>query len=234
MWIPGGEFSMGAADPPDMDMVGMRATTDSRPIHRVYVDGFFMDKTDVTNARFAEFVKATGYVTIAEKTPTQAEFPGAPPENLVAGGVVFSPPNHEVPLDDHFQWWKSVIFANPAASKWPGIVPTLAVEVYPVVQVAALTRKLTRNGLTSVCPQRPSGNSPRAAGSRENHTFGEKNSSPTENGWRTPIKDIFPIRIPARMVSLAPRQWANSRPMGTGFMDITGNVRQWDRRLVSP
>lgn len=59
VWIPGGEFSMGAADPPDTDMVGMSATTDSRPIHRVYVDGFFMDKTDVTNAQFAEFVKAT-------------------------------------------------------------------------------------------------------------------------------------------------------------------------------
>ena len=50
VWIPGGEFSMGAQDPPEMNMVGMQATTDSRPIHRVYVDGFFMDKTDVTNA----------------------------------------------------------------------------------------------------------------------------------------------------------------------------------------
>src|SRR5437016_13490461 len=44
VWIPGGEFSMGANDPPDMDDVGMRATTDARPIHRVYVDGFYMDK----------------------------------------------------------------------------------------------------------------------------------------------------------------------------------------------
>jgi formylglycine-generating enzyme required for sulfatase activity len=55
VWIPGGEFSMGAQDPPDMDMVGMQATSDSRPIHRVYVDGFFMDKTDVTNGQFREF-----------------------------------------------------------------------------------------------------------------------------------------------------------------------------------
>ena len=49
-WVPGGEFSMGANDPPDMDEVGMKATIDARPIHRVYVDGFYMDKTDVTNA----------------------------------------------------------------------------------------------------------------------------------------------------------------------------------------
>jgi formylglycine-generating enzyme required for sulfatase activity len=102
VWIPGGEFSMGAQDPPDMDMVGMQATRDSRPIHRVYVDGFFMDKTEVTNAQFREFVKAIGYVTIAERTPRAEDFPGAPPENLVAGSVVFSPPNHPVPLNDHF------------------------------------------------------------------------------------------------------------------------------------
>ncbi|MGB9508902.1 MAG: SUMF1/EgtB/PvdO family nonheme iron enzyme, partial [Candidatus Acidiferrum sp.] len=84
VWIPGGEFSMGAQDAPDMNMIGMQATRDSRPIHRVYVDGFFMDKTDVTNAQFAAFVKATGYVTVAEKTPAAEDFPGAPPENLYA------------------------------------------------------------------------------------------------------------------------------------------------------
>jgi sulfatase modifying factor 1 len=82
-WIPGGEYSMGAQDPPAMDQVGMQATIDSRPIHRVYVDGFWMDKTDVTNGEFAEFVKATGYVTVAERKPRAEDFPGAPPENLV-------------------------------------------------------------------------------------------------------------------------------------------------------
>jgi formylglycine-generating enzyme required for sulfatase activity len=111
-WIPGGEFSMGAADPPGMDEVGMSATRDSRPVHRAYVDGFLMDRTDVTNAQFATFVKATGYVTVAERTPRAADFPGAPPQNLVAGAVVFSPPDHPVPLDDHFRWWTYVRGAN--------------------------------------------------------------------------------------------------------------------------
>src|SRR5215212_9667537 len=73
-WIPGGEFSMGANDPPDMDEVGMKATADARPIHRVYVDGFYMERTDVTNAQFAAFVKATGYVTVAERTPRAEDF----------------------------------------------------------------------------------------------------------------------------------------------------------------
>jgi sulfatase modifying factor 1 len=114
VWIPGGEFSMGAADPrgADDNDVGMHATDDSRPIHRVYVDGFWMDKTEVTNAQFAAFVKATGYVTIADKQPRAEDFPGAPPENLVAGSVIFAPPDHPVPLDNHFQWWAYVKGAN--------------------------------------------------------------------------------------------------------------------------
>jgi len=105
VWIPGGEFSMGAKGPPDLDEVGMKATRDARPIHRVYVDGFYMDRTDVTNKEFDSFVKATGYVTVAERKPRGEEFPGAPPQNLVAGSVVFSPPDHAVLLDNQFQWW---------------------------------------------------------------------------------------------------------------------------------
>jgi formylglycine-generating enzyme len=110
VWIPGGEFSMGAVDPlgQDANVVGMQATEDSRPIHRVRVHGYWIDKTEVTNRQFAEFVKATGYVTVAERTPRSEDFPGAPPENLVAGSVVFSPPDHEVPLDTHFRWWSYV------------------------------------------------------------------------------------------------------------------------------
>ena len=87
------------------DRVGMQATEDSRPVHRVYVDGFWMDKTDVTNAEFAKFIASTHYVTEAERTPKAEDFPDAPPENLVPGSVVFSPPDHPVPLNDHFQWW---------------------------------------------------------------------------------------------------------------------------------
>ncbi|HWS98391.1 MAG TPA: formylglycine-generating enzyme family protein, partial [Candidatus Methylomirabilis sp.] len=111
------------------------ATKDSRPVHRVYVDGFYMDKTDVTNAEFARFVKATGYVTVAERKPRQEDFPTAPPENLVAGSVVFSPPNRAVPLTDHYQWWSYVHGANwrhptgPASS-------IVGKDNYPVVQVA--------------------------------------------------------------------------------------------------
>jgi formylglycine-generating enzyme required for sulfatase activity len=101
VWIPGGEFWMGAEEFPD-----------AQPWHRVSVDGFWMDKTEVTNDQFAKFVKATKYVTLAEKAPRAEDFPGAPPENLVAGSVVFAPPDHPVKLNDHFQWWSYVKGAN--------------------------------------------------------------------------------------------------------------------------
>ena len=114
VYIPGGEFSMGSLDPTAMEMScgGNQPMEDARPLHRVYVDGFFMDATEVTNEQFAQFVKATGYVTVAERKPTREEFPDAPLENLVAGSVVFSPPPRPVPLDDHYQWWGYVPGAN--------------------------------------------------------------------------------------------------------------------------
>lgn len=137
VWIPGGEFSMGAVDPlgQDANVVGMQATTDSRPIHRVYVDGFWMDATEVTNREFAKFVQATGYVTVAERTPRAEDFPGAPPENLVAGSVVFSPPDHAVPLDTHFRWWTYVQGADWRHPEGPGS-GLEGREQHPVLHVA--------------------------------------------------------------------------------------------------
>jgi formylglycine-generating enzyme len=99
VWIPGGEFSMGSDGKSDGESCCSPATVvDALPIHRVYVGAFWMDATDVTNAEFEKFVKATGYVTIAERAPTREEFPTAPPENLVAGSVVFTPTPAPVPL----------------------------------------------------------------------------------------------------------------------------------------
>jgi len=135
VWIPGGEFSMGAQSMPGMNEVGMQATVDSRPIHRVYVDGFFMDKTDVTNAEFEKFVKATGYVTVAERKPRPEDYPGAPPENLVAGSVVFAPPDHPVPLNDHLQWWAYVPGADWRHPEGPKS-SIKGKEDYPVVHVS--------------------------------------------------------------------------------------------------
>jgi len=112
VWIRGGEFSMGSTVESEA-LCGMPGVTrDAQPVHRVDVDGFWMDATEVTNDEFARFVKATGYVTIAERAPTKEEFPTAPPENLVAGSTVFTPTAGPVALNDYFQWWRYEKGAN--------------------------------------------------------------------------------------------------------------------------
>lgn len=137
VWIPGGEFSMGAAEPTGMDHnhAGMLATQDSRPVHRVFVDGFWMDRTEVSNAEFARFVASTGYVTVAERKPSAKDFPDASPEMLVPGSVVFSPPSRPVPLDDHLQWWVWVKGANWRHPEGPNS-SIQGRENHPVVHVA--------------------------------------------------------------------------------------------------
>jgi formylglycine-generating enzyme required for sulfatase activity len=134
-WIPGGEFSMGSQDPTKCSCGGHEAMPDARPVHRVYVDGFWMDQTDVTNEQFQKFVEATGYITVAEKAPTREEFPTAPAENLVAGSTVFTPTAGPVPLNNYFQWWSYVVGANWRHPEGPAS-DIKGREHYPVVQVA--------------------------------------------------------------------------------------------------
>ena len=117
-------------------MATMNAVMTPQPIHRVYVDGFWMDTTDVTNEEFEKFVKATGYVTIAERTPTKEEFPTAPPENLVAGSVGLHAHAEARAAERLF----SVVALRATART--GVIPpdrTATSKVrrnYPVVQVA--------------------------------------------------------------------------------------------------
>ena len=134
-WIPGGEFSMGSAEAGE-SLCGLPGVTrDALPIHRVYVDGFWMDATEVTNDEFEKFVKATGYVTVAEQKPTKEEFPTAPPENLVAGSAVFTATPRPVPLSDYIQWWSYVPGANWRHPTGPGRDLEGGAK-YPVVQIA--------------------------------------------------------------------------------------------------
>ncbi len=137
MWIPGGEFSMGGMAPNDgvCTPATMNAVNDSQPINRVYVDCFWMDKTDVTNDEFEKFVQATGYKTIAEIAPTKEQFPGVRPEDLVAGSTVFTPTDAPVQLDNFFQWWRYVPGANWRHPTGPES-DIKGRGSYPVVQVA--------------------------------------------------------------------------------------------------
>jgi formylglycine-generating enzyme required for sulfatase activity len=135
VWIPGGEFTMGT----DSDL----GWPDEKPAHRVRVDGFWMDQTEVTNAQFLAFVEATRYVTTAEKAPDLAEImkqvaPGTPPpsqEQLVPGSLVFTPPLGPVSLKDFSQWWKWTPGANWRHPEGPGSNID-GKDDHPVVQVS--------------------------------------------------------------------------------------------------
>jgi formylglycine-generating enzyme len=102
VWIAGGKFWMGSDD----------NQKDEQPVHEVALDGFWMDKTPVTNEQFDKFVRAAGYVTLAERKPDPKDFPGVPEDKLVPGSLVFSPPSRPVPLDDFSAWWSYVPGAN--------------------------------------------------------------------------------------------------------------------------
>jgi formylglycine-generating enzyme len=226
VWIPGGEFSMGAQDSPAGDMVGMQATTDSRPIHRVYVDGFFMNKTDVTNAQFAEFVKATGYITVAEKTPTAEEFPGAPPENLYAGGIVFTPPDHTVELNNHFQWWKYVKGANWRHPTGPNSTIKGKGD-YPVVQVAYQDAEAYANWAHRRLPTEAEWEFAARGGlAGKPFVWGEK-FNPNGKWMANTFQGHFPNKDTGAdgYVGLSPV--AHYAPNGYGLYDMAGNVWQW-------
>jgi sulfatase modifying factor 1 len=134
VWIPGGEFSMGTTDPTPEICGGPDTMDDARPVHRVYVDGFWMDATEVTNEQFARFVAATKYVTLAERKPRAEDYPGVPADKLVPGSVVFTPPDHPVKLDNALVWWTYVPGADWRHPQGPGS-DLNGLEKHPVVHV---------------------------------------------------------------------------------------------------
>ena len=205
----------------------MQATTDSRPVHRVSVDGFWMDATEVTNEQFAAFVKATGYVTVAERTPRAEDFPGAPPENLVPARWSSPLPTTPCRSTIRIQWWADV---NGASWRHPlgpgeldrgeGTVSRGARRVRGRARVRAVGRQASadRSGMGVRRARRPD----RAALS-----LGRRVQERTAAGWRTPIRATFPIttRGADAFTGIAPV--AQFPPNGYGLYDVAGNVWEW-------
>ncbi|MCM4155800.1 formylglycine-generating enzyme family protein [Gramella sp. AN32] len=138
VWIPGGTFMQGAIESDDMAM------NHEKPSHKVAVDGFFMDKTEVTNAEFQQFVKETGYVTVAERKIDWEEMkkqlpPGThkPHDSILQpGSLTFKKTKNSVPnLYDYSQWWNWTIGANWKHPEGPDS-SIKGKENYPVVHIA--------------------------------------------------------------------------------------------------
>jgi sulfatase modifying factor 1 len=135
VWIAGGEFAMGTDE--------KEAYPAERPAHRVKVDGFWMDETEVTNAQFAKFVEATQYITIAERVPDWEELkkqlpPGTgkpPADKLIAGALVFTQTKEPPARDDATLWWTWTAGANWRHPEGPTSNLDRR-EQHPVVQIS--------------------------------------------------------------------------------------------------
>ena len=124
--LDGGEFVMGSDD----------HYPEEAPTHRVRVSAFGIDRFEVTNRRYRAFVDATGYVTVAERPLDPADYPGAPPENLVPGSLVFTPTPGPVDLRHLSQWWTWVPGASWQHPYGPGSTIDELLD-HPVVHVAS-------------------------------------------------------------------------------------------------
>ena len=125
-WVPAGRFLMGSAD----------FYPEESPVRRVEVDGFLIDDHPVTVAEFRRFVKATGYVTVAERPLDPAQYPGADPALLSPGSLVFFPTSGPVDLRDVSQWWRYTPGAGWRHPGGPGSTVG-GLDRHPVTHVAA-------------------------------------------------------------------------------------------------
>jgi formylglycine-generating enzyme len=124
-WIPGGVFRMGS----DLHY------PEEAPAHLVAVSPFWIDRSPVTNRQFRRFAEATGYVTSAEIAPDAKDYPGALPQMLKPGSLVFTPPSQKVGLRNWPNWWTFEFGANWRRPRGRGY-PNHDLDDHPVVHVA--------------------------------------------------------------------------------------------------
>ena len=226
VWIPGGEFSMGTEDPTTMVCGGSDAMPDARPVHRVYVDGFWMDATAVSNDQFAKFVQATGYITVAERPLRPEDFPGVPVDKLVPGAAVFQATTNLVVLGNPLVWWKYVPGANWRHPEGPHADVTGRGR-FPVVQVAyedaAAYAKWAKKRLPSEAEWEYAA---RGGLSRQPYVWGAE-LKPGGKWMANTYQGHFPMLDTGEdgFAGIAPV--AQFPANGYGLYDMAGNVWEW-------
>jgi formylglycine-generating enzyme len=215
--LEGGSFAMGSD----------RHEPEEAPAHRVEVDAFGISPCAVTNAEFADFVRATGHVTVAERPLDPAEFPGAPPENLVPGSLVFTPTRGPVDLRHLSQWWAWVPGACWARPEGPGSSVAERAD-HPVVHVAHEDAAAYASWIGGALPTEAEWEYAARGGlDGAEFTWGDElhpDGRTMANIWDGPD---FPWRTTAH------DGWFRTSPVGSfpangfGLHDMAGNVWEW-------
>lgn len=199
---------------------------DARPVHSVRVDGFWIDQTEVTNAQFERFQKATGYVTVAERTPKASDFPNAPAENLVAGSVVFWPPSEAVPLNDHMQWWNYVKGANWRHPEGPQSDLKGRMN-HPVVQIAWEDANAYAKWVGKRLPTEAEWEYAARGGlQRKDYVWGDE-FKPSGRFMANTFQGHFPDNNTREDAFGSTAPVKSFPPNGYGLYDMAGNVWEW-------
>ncbi len=228
-WVPGGRFLMGS----DHSL----AQPNERPAHPVRVHGFWMDVTHVTNDQFAAFVRATGYLTTAERKPDWDSIrvqlppgtPRPPDAVLVPGAMVFVGTSAPVRLDDYAQWWRYVPGADWRHPQGPGSSITDKGD-HPVVQVSHEDAQAYARWAGKRLPTEAEWEFAARGGLEQaTYAWGDEarpGGALLANYWDTRAR-AFPV-VSAQTGGAAGTLPVKSFPAnGYGLHDMTGNAWQW-------
>ena len=214
VWIPAQTAILGSDD----------HYPEEAPARPVTVAGFFIQAYQVTNTRFAEFVDATGYVTVAERPLNPADFPGAPPENLQPGSLVFRRTSGPVDLRHLSQWWTW----TPGASWRHPIGPGSSIAgraEHPVVHVAFEDAAAYADWAGLALPTEAQWETAARGGlDHTTYTWGDQPEAEGErlaNYWH----GDFPWRPEAGYGRTTPV--GSFPPNAYGLFDMAGNVWEW-------